>query len=644
MIRTLYKHTFALLAGALILTNAQGAEETKSVGNPRAADATPREEGVGATEADYKWWREARFGVFLHWGPGALVQGNSLRWKKDPNRPAYNQKGYRDFTKGLESIKDGSWKKKMIGERFDPDIYNQLHTIFDIKDFDADAMVKMCKDAGAGYVVFTVKHHDGFCMWDSAFTDYDMMSTPSKRDVCREIANACAKYKLRLLWYYSKVDHSNPLYDVKNPAKYDEFFYNQINELMTNYGDIEGIWWDGGKMKTDNVKLFGMMNRNHPGALSNGRVGKVPYGITFGSPEQRIGSFKMDRPWETCAVTHGYSWIWNGGVDIKSSTMTLNMLVGAAVGDGNLLLNVAPTPSGVIVPELQKIYLDMGKWLEKYGDTVRKTRGGPYMPGHWGGATRRGNTVYLHITQEWPGGELKLPPLPAKIKTWEVVTGGKADIVQSKDGVIVKLDAKSHDDFDTIIKLTIDKDSMTIDPIKTLTGHSYTVDALVTASSSFNAKSKRGAAETVVNYSFETGKYTKHFGEESDEKGVTIKKGAKVTRSAEEIERIKPLVKAHRGHFWRHWSPSADDKQPWLAVDLGEPKTFTRVAIVELYEDIRGYKLQYKKDGEWTTFHEGTRVEGLSIQLAKPITAQEVRLLITKTSKDLPKITKFDLF
>ncbi len=170
-----------------------------------------------------------------------------------------------------------------------------------------------------------------------------------------------------------------------------------------------------------------------------------------------------------------------------------------------------------------------------------------------------------------------------------------------------------------------------------------TVDALVSASSSLNLNSAKGSPDTVVNYSFETGKFTKHFGEESDENGIEIAKGSTIKRNDEEIARIKKMVNNHRGHFWRYWSPKADDAQPWLALDLGEPKTFNRVHLVEVYEDIRGYELQYKKDDVWTTFHQGNRVENLSVQLAQPITAQEVRLLITKTSGDLPKLSMFDL-
>ncbi len=641
------KYWMTLVVGGLVLANAGGMGNLKSngvpsVGNPRAADAFEREAGIGATEADYEWWRDCRFGVFIHWGPGAFVHGNSLRWTKNPDKKPYYLKGHRDPTKGLEAIEDESWKK-MIGKSFDPDIYNQLHRMMEIEDFDADAMVKMCKDAGAGYVVFTTKHHDGFCMWDSEFTDYDMMGTPSQRDVCRELADACKKYGLRLMWYYSKVDYANPEHDVDNPAAYDEYLYNQINELMTKYGDIEGIWWDGGKIQVDYTKLFDMMNRNHPGALSNGRIGKVPYGISFGSPEQRIGSFRMDRPWETCAVTGGSSWIWNGGNDVKSTTMGLHLLVNSAGGDGNLLLNFGPTPSGAVIEPVRDLYSGMGEWLGKYGESIRKTRGGPYKPGLWGASTRNGKNVYLHITQEWPGGEMTLPPLPVKVKKWKVLSGGKASVEQSEAGLVVRMDAKSHDAFDTIIKLTLDSDAMDIEPIDTLIDKTMTVDALVSASSSLNLNSAKGAPDTVVNYSFETGKFTKHFGEESDENGIEIAKGSTIKRNDEEIARIKKMVNNHRGHFWRYWSPKADDAQPWLALDLGEPKTFNRVHLAEVYEDIRGYELQYKKDGVWTTFHQGDRVENLSVQLAQPITAQEVRLLITKTSGDLPKLSMFDL-
>ena len=608
---------------------------------------------VGATEKDYQWWREARFGIFVHWGPGAFVHRNSLSWQRPTGaRPHYNELGYMADAKNTEDVPpeifNGAYTNycKGKGGQIPPRIYDNLYRIFNPVKFDADEVAQMAVDAGAGYVVLTTKHHDGFCMWDSKYTDYDMMSTPSKRDICKELSDACHKRGLRLLWYYSKVDYHDARHDVKNPKPYDDYFYNQIEELLTKYGSIEGMWWDGGKIKTDNVRLFKMMNKHHPGILTNGRVGKIPFGISFGSPEQKLGSFKMDRPWETCAVTHGSSWIWNGGENIKSVKACQQMIIGCAIGDGNLLLNYGPRPDGSIHPDIKAIYLGMGKYLKKYGESIYKTRGGPYKPGRWGGSTRRGKTVYLHVTQKWPIGVLKLPALPAKILSCKALTGGKPKFKQTDDSVEIRLAPGDHNDLDTIIVLTLDKDAMDIDPIDTLQGHTLTTDAKVTASSSVNPKSHRGSPETVVNHSFETGKLTKHFGEESDDNKIQIRSSGKRKYTKEEIERIKKQVGGnHRGHFWRFWMPKEGDEQPWIEVDLGAPERFSRVGITELFGKVRSYELQYYDGKDWKTFYaQNSTIDNLSVHLAKPITAQRVRLLITKTSGKLPTIVMFDLF
>jgi len=628
---------FVTLALALVAVSASHGQQ----------DAAER----GATEADYQWWRDARFGIFIHWGPGALVQKNSLSWNKPPaDRPAWGELGYmadvKDPDEVPEEIFNGGYKKYQGSGGTPPAIYNNLYRIFDPVKFDADEVAQMAVDAGAGYVVFTTKHHDGFCMWDSAYTDYDMMSTPSKRDICKELSDACHKRGIRVLWYYSKVDVHDARYDVANPGPYDDYFCNQIEELMTKYGPIEGIWWDGGMIRTDNVRLFKMMNRIHPGCLTNGRVGKVPFGISFGSPEQRLGSFDMDRPWETCAVIHGSSWIWNGGKDVKSLPDCLQMLIGCAVGDGNLLLNYGPAPDGSIHPEVKADYLGMGRFLQKYGQSIYKTRGGPYKPGRWGGSTRRGNTVYLHVTQRWPIGVLKLPALPAKVISCTSLTGGTPTFEQTEAGLEIRLDPKDHDRVDTIFALTLDKDTMEIEPIETMRGATLTTDAKVTASSSVNPRSKRGAPETVVYYSFETGEFTKHFGEESDDNGVSIDKSRRRSYSKEEIEGLTNLIGTnHRGHFWRFWMPGEGDEQPWIEVDLGNPETFNEVGITELFGKVRAYELQYRDGNEWTPFYRDTgTIDNLAVHLAKPVTAQRVRLLITETSGQLPTIVAFDLF
>ena len=607
-----------------------------------------------ASEKDYQWWRDARFGVFVHWGPGAFVHANSLTWPKIPGRPRWHELGYMaDHTKADELSKEDVLKHYKLYKRgrnggtpSNLEIYNSLYKIFNPVKFNADEIAQMIKDAGAGYMVFTTKHHDGFCMWDSAFTDYDIMSTPFKRDICKELADACHKRGLKVLWYYSVVDMHSKLYDVKNPEPYDQYLRNQIKELMTKYGPIEGIWWDGGKIKHDNIKLFKMMNTIHPGCLTNGRVGRIPAGISFGSPEQKLGSFDIKRPWETCAVINGTSWIWPGPENIKSLNTCLQMLVGCAIGDGNLLLNFGPEPDGTITPKVKAVYLGMGKFLKKYGESIYKTRGGPYKPGHWGGSTRRGNNIYLHITERWPKGKLTLPALPAKILKCEALTGGKPAFKQTANGVVITLPAKDHVVPDTIIKLTTDKNVMGIEPITTLERvPTLTVDAKVTASSSSNPKSARGAPETVVFYSFETGKVKKEFGEEGNAKKLNINHQTGKEWTKEGKAYIKKRIGSNqRGHFWRFWSPKKNDKQPWLQVDMGKPVTFSKVGIRELFGQVKGYRIEAFNNGAWKTIFQDDTLDTLFVDLGENVTASKVKLVITGTTGEQPSFVEFDLF
>jgi alpha-L-fucosidase len=481
-------------------------------------------------------------------------------------------------------------------------------------------------------------------MWDSAYTDYDMMSTPYKHDICKELSDACHKRGIRVLWYYSVLDMHEATYDKKNPKPYEDFLCNQIEELMTKYAPIEGIWWDGGTIKINKERVLKMMNTIHQGAMTNGRIGPIPCGVSFGTPEQRTGAFQMGRPWETCAVMGG-SWIWSGGKYVKPIDACLQMLVNCAIGDGNLLLNFGPSPDGTIIPKVKENYLAIGSFLKKYGESIYKTRGGPYKPGHWGGATRHGKTVYLHILQKWPVGELKLPPLPGKVVHCEALTGGKPVCKQTADGLTIKLDPKDHAPLDTIIKLTLDSDAMAMTPITTQTDKSLALDAKASCSSSVNPRCKRGAPETVVLYSFETGKHKKEFGEEGSEVAEKISHQSYRKWDPKEKERLSRMVaRTHRGHFWRYWRPKTDDKTPWIALDMGRPVTFQKVWVRKLNGELRDFEIQAEIGGKWETFYKGHSMEDLYVHLKKPVTAQRVRLVITGYNGTPPAFVIFDLF
>ena len=607
---------------------------------------------VGATEKDYQWWRDAKFGVFICWGPGSVIYRHG--WGRDipKDHPSMKEKSYNARNQPVPpEIYNGEYIKYAEKPgRVPPALYDNMYRDFNPTKFDADEWVRTIKEAGAGYMIFTTKHLDGFCMFDNPYTDYDVMNTPFKRDICKELADACHKHGIRIVWYYLSGDEYDDRFDATNPKPYEDYLYNSIETLLSNYGKVYGIWWDGGasKMNLDVPRIYNMMGRLQPGIISNGRIagGKTP-GIYFASPEQRLGSFQMDRPWETCAVIHDSAWYWNGGKNIKSLNTCFHMLIACSGGDGNLALNFGACSDGTIYPLIKQRYLNMGKWLKKYGESIYKTRGGPYKPGLWGVSTRRDKTVYLHVTQRWPIGTLALSALPAKVVSCKALTGGNPTFKQTSDKLEIHLDPKNHASPDTIIALTLDRDVMDIQPIDMPDQISLTIDAKVTASSSVTTRYWRGAPEVVVNYSFENGKIAKHFGEDSEEDKIEIhgKKKSGIAFSQQEKERIKKVVgRTQRGHFWRYWMPKPDDLQPWIEVGLGGPQTFQRVKLTEQYSKTRGYKLQYHDGQDWQTFHTGDTVDDFSLHLARPITAQRVRLLITKTNGESPQLKEFDLF
>jgi alpha-L-fucosidase len=470
------------------------------------------------------------------------------------------------------------------------------------------------------------------------------MNTPYAKDILKQLTDACHKAGIKVIFYYSKPDWSCPLYDPTNPKPYEDYMVNQIRELCTNYGEVKGFWWDGGNvLKVDGKRVAQTILSLQPGAIYNDRGAMGLPGQTFSTPEQKLGEYNRWWPWETCATVLGEEWFWNGEHDVKSVKRCLKMLVSAAVGDGNLLLNFGPAPDGTIPPKVKSLYLGMGRWLKQYGESIYGTRGGPYKPGIWGGATCKGNIIYLHITQEWPDGELHLPKLPAKIMKVSTLTGGKADVQQTAKELIVKLPRKFHDEYDTVIKLELDRDAFKINPFPSENVEFISMNASVTASSEDTGW--RGWAGSVALHDFEVKMAkTKFFGEDSQghpERDKAFKP------SAAQLKKF-PWVRLRRDHIWRFWRAKATDKMPWLEINFGQQKTFNKVTILEKLDRIKYYKLQYQSGDKWITFHSGTELSRLDLALEKPITTQKVRLKIiywtSDNREDGPGIRVFDFW
>lgn len=411
-----------------------------------------------ASPEQMQWWRDAKFGLFIHWGPSS-ISGAEISWGRK------------------DRIEGGELYQKIPGVEYD-NLYKQFNPV----KFNADQWMKMAKNAGFKYVVFICKHHDGFAMWPTSQTrwndsihpkHYSIADTPFRRDICQEIYDAAKKYGLRLGWYYSTRDWTHPDYLKGDNHIYNEYYEAQVQELLTRYGKVDMMWYDHTFGDWDQFtieRLFKKMYQAQPDLLVNNRaargIGNISKGAMFqmteadyDTPEQQIGHFQTSRAWESCVTmtrprhdTGG--WSYRPGEPTRTYEECLKMLISTVTGDGNLLLNVGPMPTGEILPEQVEVLQKMGVWLKKYGKSIYGTRGGPFVNGKWGGSTQKGDKIWLHIL-EWSGDSLKLPALEAKIVSAKTLNGAKPAVVQSDTGIIITLPKAQHDKINTIIELTL---------------------------------------------------------------------------------------------------------------------------------------------------------------------------------------------
>jgi alpha-L-fucosidase len=366
----------------------------------------------------FGWFRKAKFGLFVHWGPYAVPAGE---WG--------DKKDY------------GEWI--MLSANIPSKEYEGLARQLNPVKFDAKEWVGLAKDAGMNYIVVTAKHHDGFCMYDSKLTDYDIVDyTPWKRDPFKELAEESRKAGIKFCPYYSIVDwhhpefpqglsqvrreHPDGFHGAPNPKadikKYAEYQKGQVRELLTNYGDVGIVWFDGGgsfrnrdrKALLDGKALVDMIRELRPGILINNRLG---FGGDYGTPEQHIPGGASAHPFEVC-MTLNRHWGYNkNDNDWKSSETIIRNLVDIASKGGNYLLNVGPTAEGVIPEASQRILREVGQWLKVNGEAIYDSAAGPSNENVRGpGSTQREGTPNgIRFTQQpgklymtvldWPKGD-----------------------------------------------------------------------------------------------------------------------------------------------------------------------------------------------------------------------------------------------
>jgi len=363
------------------------------------------------------WWKEAKFGMFVHWGVYSIPAGT---WK------GKDYKGYSEWIMHKANIP--------VEE------YEQLPRQFNPVKFNADEWARLAKAAGMKYMVITAKHHDGFAMYHSKVTPYNIVdATPFKRDPIRELAEACRKHGIKFGCYYSiDRDWHHPdafcpnqgegnTWDYPDDSKKDfnkylnEKALPQVKELLTQYKPLSIIWFDGVGTKTaqQNEEIIAMVRTLQPDCLINSRLGdwkKFVWGDYRSMDDDEVADELLPYGWEnpgTMNRTYGYSTVaqkW------RSHTEIIQMLADIASKGGNYLLNIGPKADGLIPAKTVRILQEVGKWMNKYGESIYGTKGSAIGRLPWGRCTAKPDKLYLHIF-EWPSDErLTVPKVGDKAK------------------------------------------------------------------------------------------------------------------------------------------------------------------------------------------------------------------------------------
>lgn len=418
---------------------------------PKVTIAQKKYEPTKSNLEARQWFEDAKFGLFIHWG-------------------VYSVLG------------DGEWV--MQNQNIAIDSYEKLPTFFNPTEYNASEWVKMAKNAGMKYITITSRHHDGFSMFDSKATDYTIVKkTPYQKDVIKTLADACEKEGIKLFFYYSLLDWHNDDYFPRgktgngidgrkdgNWEAYINFMKAQLTELLTNYGEIGGIWFDGDwdKKSADwqydeiyklihDLQPQCLIGNNHHDAIKQGEdfqmfekdlPGKNTTG--FGTSESDISKL----PTEICETING-SWGFNlQDKKHKSDIELIHYLIKAAGYGSNLLLNVGPMPNGKIQPEHQASLARIGEWLKNNGETIYATKQGPIAPSEKIVSTQKGNSIYLHVLQN--ESVLFIPEFMQTIESIHFYKSkNKVKFKTSTYGLFIEIPKEEQDPIDTIIELKL---------------------------------------------------------------------------------------------------------------------------------------------------------------------------------------------
>ncbi len=515
---------------------------------------------INAELSALKKWQDMRVGIMISWGPVTLT-GKEIGWSRySPNICDWHPVE----PEGLTPV----------------EIYDNLYKKWNPESYDPEKWVELSKEAGMNYLVFITKHMDGFCLFDTDYTDYKITSplSPYGKDITKKLADACLKANLAFSPYYCISDWHHPDYCDDDQTAYLKYVENQTRELCTSYGAILVMWFDNapGRMQPfkDQIEdIHKMVYKLQPDAVINDRF--ILKG-DYATAEQRVGEFRK-KPWETC-MTLGEHWSWNPDDKIKSLKECIQSLVLTVGSNGNFLLGVGPDPNGNFEPKTAERLREIGNWLKKYGQTIYQTRGGPFKPDFWSASTYRDDKIYLHILN-WRKKEKKtLPPLSCKILNVKLLTGGKIETKQTKKFTEIYVPREYQNELDTIIELKLDSSAGNIDILDTIQGP---------------------FKPSGVKYS----SYDK-----------TKKDGFDYTGNA-------VIDKS----FWTYWRSSKNDKKPWLEIEFDEPVKIDTIRVVECFDNLKQYAIYYDQKGKWVKASDVNRKKRVEIVSFEPVTTKKFR-------------------
>lgn len=526
-----------------------------------------------------EWWRDAKFGMFIHWGIYSVPAG---KWD--------NKSDYAEWIMWQASLSKST--------------YGNFANQFNPTSFNADEWVKLAKDAGQKYIVITSKHHDGFAMFHSKVSPYNVVdATPFKRDVIAEMAAACRKYGMKLGLYYSQAQdwyqpggahYSGKIWDNGQKGKMEDYIRNiavpQVKEILSNYGDVAELWWDTPvDMTPELAKLLDDVVKEYPNMITNNRLGGGYHG-DLETPEQYIPATGIKgKNWEVCMTINKHWGYCAADENWKSTHELLQKLVDIVSKGGNFLLNVGPDSHGIIPVVCQNTLREMGTWLSKNGEAIYGTTASPFPHLPWGRATRKGDMIYLHVFDWVDNGKLLLP-LSNRIKRAYLLADRKTPlkISNSPRGWLINLPAYAPDANVSVIAVEI-------------------------------------AGEPDVKPAPSANKLVK----ESDTNGD------------------KDMKTLTDGDLKTTWKAPQGAHEAELYLDLGHEESVSAMALDEIWSQWSGisqdYELQCLKGGKWSSVTRGkTKGAGISVDF-EPVKAKMFRLIL-KNTKEEPALKEWTLY